>query len=174
MKFAILFLAIVLGISLVSCSEADWVGPEYEGYPLLNPKITGTHKVKQPDGSYHTYQKADSGILVLTDANFDQARGDFKHLLVNFYSRYCHTWCVLFHPYYIKAHDKAKKQGLNVQFAQMEWTANKKTVNKYNVVTHPTQMLFVAGKTSPIQYKGPEGETGLLNWLTAQLKKLGK
>ncbi len=172
MKSFILCLAIVLGISLVHCSEDDWVGPEYEGYPLMNPHITGTHKVKQPDGSYVTYQKADSGILILTDKNFDQAKKDFKHLVVNFYSKYCHTWCVLFHPYYIKAHDIALKQGLKVQFAQMEWSDNKKTVNKYNVITHPTQMLFVHEKSSPIEYKGAKGETPFIKWLTAQLNKL--
>jgi len=169
MKSAILCLAIVLGISLVSCSEADWVGPKYEGYPLLTPNVTGVQPVLEADGSYHRYDKADTGILVLNDSNIDNAIGDYKHLLINFYSKWCETWCVLFHPYYISAHDTARKQGLNVQFAQVEWNDNKNSVTKYNITTHPTQVLFIAGRPMPVQYTGPEGSTGLLKWLTAQL-----
>jgi len=174
MKSTILFLAIVLGISLVSCSEADWTGPEYAGYPLLYPNKTGVQTVKERNGTYNHYDKADTGILILNDSNIDAARGDYKHLLVNWYSKWCKTWCVLFHPYYIKAHDIARSKGLNVQFAQMEWNDNQKTVKKYGVATHPTQMLFVAGKATPIEYKGAKGYTALVNWLTTELATLAK
>jgi len=174
MKFTIVCLAIILGISVVSCSEDDWKGPKYPGYPLLTPNKTGTHIVKLSNGTIHTYDKADSGVLILNDANIDQAIYDFKHLIVNWYSKWCTTWCVLFHPYYIQAHDIALKNGLSVQFAQMEWNDNKKTVTKYNVTTHPTQMLFVHGKTAPIEYKGAKGTTALITWLTNQLQTLAK
>ncbi len=174
MKFSIICLAIVLGISVVSCSEDDWKGPKYEGYPLLTPNKTGTQTVKEKDGSLHKYDKADTGILILNDSNIDAARGDYKHLVVNWYSKWCETWCVLFHPYYISAHDIARSKGLNVQFAQMEWNDNKKTVTKFNVTTHPTQLLFVAGKATPIEYKGAKGTTAFVNWLTTQLANLAK
>ena len=174
MKYAILCLAIVLGISLVSCSEADWKGDPYPGYPLLTPNKTGVQTIVEKNGTRNQYDKADTGILILNDTNIDKARGDYKHLLVNFYSKWCTTWCVLFHPYYITAHDIARTKGLNVQFAQMEWNDNKKTVTKYNVTTHPVQLLFVAGKATPIEYKGAKGYTALINWLTPQLQTLAQ
>ena len=177
MKFTttVLCLAIVLGISsLVSCSEADWKGPKYQGYPLLTPNKTGTLAVKLANGTIHHYDKADSGILILNDSNIDQAKYDFKHLIVNWFSKWCTTWCVLFHPYYIKAHDIARQKGLNVQFAQMEWNDNKKTITKYGVTTHPVQILFVHGKANPIEYKGSKGYTPLIDWLTSQLNTLAK
>ena len=114
-----------------------------------------------------------NGSVLLNDTNFDQAKLDFRHLLVDF-DYGCH-WCLNFRPYYNEARKAAAEAGLNVTFAWMNIKKNPLTKAKYNITHHPTQMLFIRKYAkSPLTYGGTKNTKNLLAWLNVQLPAIQK
>ena len=109
-----------------------------------------------------------NGSVLLNDTNFDQARLDFGHLLVNF-DHGC-RWCHVFRPFYNLARIEAANASLNVTFGWMDIKKNSLTKEKYNITHHPTQMLFIRKYAeSPLIYNGTKNSNDLLAWLNVQL-----
>ncbi len=109
-----------------------------------------------------------NGSVIITDANINQARLDFGHLLVNFDAG-C-RWCLQFRTFYNMARKSAAAAGLKVTFGWMDLKKNPLTKAKYNITRHPTQMLFIRKyPKSPLTYGGVKNAKDLLAWLNVQL-----
>ena len=111
------------------------------------------------------YQEEDD-VLVLTDADIDQALGEFDGLLVEFYAPWC-GHCKKLAPEYAKAAARLKAQDPPIRIAKVDATENQASGSKYGVQGYPTLKWFSKG--TPKDYEGPRDENGIVNWINKRL-----
>jgi protein disulfide-isomerase A1 len=109
----------------------------------------------------------DEGVLVLTDANFDEELAKHEYLLVEFYAPWC-GHCKSLAPEYIKAAAKLVKNDPPYYIAKVDATENKVLAEKFAVRGFPTLIFFKNG--NKIEYNGGRTENDIVNWI---LKKVG-
>jgi len=102
----------------------------------------------------------DDGVLVLTDANFDEAIAENDKILVEFYAPWC-GHCKQLAPEYAKA---AKAlEGENCALAMVDATENKEVSQKFGIQGFPTLKFFNAGK--PSDYSGGRTSSDIVNYM---------
>ena len=109
----------------------------------------------------------ENDVLVLTDANIDEALVQHPQLLIEFYASWC-TFCQKFAPMYSRAATRLKQENPAIRIAKLECTANIESQLKFHIEGYPTLKFFVNG--SPTEYTGSKNEEGIVKWLH---KKIG-
>merc|ERR1711935_511660 len=109
---------------------------------LLALLVVGVHCVEIAE---------EEGVLVLTEANFDQALADNQHILVEFYAPWC-GHCKSLAPEYAAAAATLKESGSAVKLAKVDATIEKSLGTRYGVKGFPTLKFYVNGKDK--EYNG--------------------
>jgi protein disulfide-isomerase A1 len=105
-------------------------------------------------------------VLVLNDANFNEALQIYPQILVEFYAPWC-QFCQKFAPMYAKAARTLKNEN-GIRIAKFDATKNLETALKYHIEGYPTLKFFQI--ETPTEYTGIKSEIGIVNWV---LKKMG-
>lgn len=125
---------------------------------LLALLVVGVHCVEIAE---------EEGVLVLTEANFDQALADNQHILVEFYAPWC-GHCKSLAPEYAAAAATLKESGSAVKLAKVDATIEKSLGTRYGVKGFPTLKFYVNGKDK--EYNGGRKAADIVSWLS---KKTG-
>jgi protein disulfide-isomerase A1 len=102
----------------------------------------------------------DEGVLVLNDANFDEAVAQNDVLLVEFYAPWC-GHCKSLAPEYVKA--AASLASTPAKLAKLDATANKESSEKHGIRGFPTLKFFKNGKVS--EYNGGRTAPDIVQWM---------
>jgi len=109
----------------------------------------------------------DEGVLVLTDANFDEELAKHEFLLVEFYAPWC-GHCKSLAPEYVKAAKRLAENNPPYHIAKVDATENKVLAEKHGIKGFPTLFFFRNGVKS--EYTGGRVENEIVNWI---LKRVG-
>ena len=104
----------------------------------------------------------EAGVLVLTDATFDEAVAQNDHLLVEFYAPWC-GHCKSLAPEYDKAAKSLTASKSPAKLAKMDATENKEQSEKHGIRGFPTLKFFKNGKVS--EYNGGRTSSEIVSWL---------
>ena len=93
--------------------------------------------------SSQAYAEAEweDGVLVLTDANFDEEIAKYDFLLVEFYAPWC-GHCKSLAPEYIKAAERLKNNDPPYYVAKVDATANDELAQRFGIKGFPTLFFF--------------------------------
>jgi len=114
-----------------------------------------------------TAAEVDEGVLVLTDANFDEELVKYDHLLVEFYAPWC-GHCKSLAPEYAKAAQRLAQNEPPYHLAKVDATEQKQLAERFGIRGFPTLFFFKKGQK--IEYTGGRTENEIVNWI---LKKVG-
>lgn len=101
-------------------------------------------------------------VVVLTDANFQEAIDKFDYILVEFYAPWC-GHCKKLAPEYAKAAKDLKALDTPVPIAKVDATENGETAKKFGVQGYPTLKFFVKGNA--IDFNGGRTQADIVNWV---------
>jgi len=104
----------------------------------------------------------EENVMVLTEANFDEALGANKNVLVEFYAPWC-GHCKSLAPEYAKAATALKDEGSDIRLAKVDATEHKKLGERFGVRGYPTLKFFVDGKEK--EYNGGRKSPDIVSWL---------
>ena len=104
----------------------------------------------------------DEGVLVLTDANFDEELKNHDKILVEFYAPWC-GHCKKLAPEYVKAAEALVKENPPIYIAKVDATVNKELAAKFEIKGFPTLKWFV--NQQPTEYKGGRTADEIINWI---------
>lgn len=93
----------------------------------------------------------DEGVLVLTDANFDEELAKYDNLLVEFYAPWC-GHCKKLAPEYAAAAQELAKRDPPLSIAKVDATENKELGERFGIKGFPTLKFFKGG--NPGDYEG--------------------
>jgi protein disulfide-isomerase A1 len=110
--------------------------------------------------TFTTEVKEEEGVLVLTDANFDEVIKNHQYLLVEFYAPWC-GHCKKLAPEYAKAAQALKAD--NLFLAKVDATEQKELGKRFEVQGYPTLKFFING--TPVEYEGGRTEIEIVNWV---------
>lgn len=111
--------------------------------------------------------EVDEGVLVLTDANFDEELAKHEHLLVEFYAPWC-GHCKQLAPEYAKAAQRLAQNNPPYHLAKVDATEQKKLAERFAIKGFPT--LYFYNKGAQSEYTGGRSENDIVNWI---LKRVG-
>lgn len=109
----------------------------------------------------------DEGVLVLTDANFDEELAKHEHLLVEFYAPWC-GHCKKLAPEYAAAAQELAKRDPPLSIAKVDATENKELGERFGIKGFPTLKFFKGG--NPSDYEGGRTKDSIVNYV---VKKSG-
>jgi len=109
----------------------------------------------------------DEGVLVLTDANFDDELAKHEHLLVEFYAPWC-GHCKKLAPEYSAAAEVLAKNDPPLSLAKVDATVETKLAEKFAVQGFPTLLFFNNG--NKVDYTGGRTKDAIIEWV---VKKSG-
>jgi len=111
--------------------------------------------------------EVDEGVLVLTDANFDEELKKYDNLLVEFYAPWC-GHCKSLAPEYAKAAKRLRENNPPYYIAKVDATENKALAERFGIKGFPTLNFFKNGNKA--EYTGGRTENDIVNWI---LKRVG-
>jgi protein disulfide-isomerase A1 len=109
----------------------------------------------------------DNGVMVLTDANFDEELAKNELLLVEFYAPWC-GHCKKLTPEYEGAAEVLSKNDPPVALAKVDATAEKTLAERFGIQGFPTLFWFKGGVKS--EYTGGRTKDTIVQWI---VKKSG-
>jgi len=109
----------------------------------------------------------DEGVLVLTDANFDEELAKHENLLVEFYAPWC-GHCKKLAPEYAAAAQELAKRDPPYSLAKVDTTENKELGERFGIKGFPTLKFFKGG--NPGDYEGGRTKDAIVNYV---VKKSG-
>ena len=104
----------------------------------------------------------EENVLVLTDANFEEAIANNPKILVEFYAPWC-GHCKSLAPEYASAATTLKNKNSDVKLAKVDATKEKKLAEKFNIEGFPTLKFFNQGKDT--EYTGGRKAAEIISWL---------
>jgi len=114
----------------------------------------------------------EDGVIVGTDANFQDLVRYFKYTFIDFYAEWC-GWCKKLEPEFAKTAQMMKKLNPDVGFIKINLTRNKLIKRLYKIHRFPTVVLFnrMVKKTTTFKYD----RTPLImaKWIQKTLKQQG-
>lgn len=106
--------------------------------------------------------REDDHVLVLTEANFEQAITSNEFILVEFYAPWC-GHCKKLAPEYSGAAKVLKESSPAVPLGKVDATENAALATKYSVQGYPTIKFFIKGE--PIDFAGGRTQAEIVNWI---------
>ena len=104
----------------------------------------------------------EENVLVLTDANFDDAIAQYPKILVEFYAPWC-GHCKSLAPEYASAATTLKEKNSDIKLAKVDATKEKGLAEKFNIEGFPTLKYFKQGKD--MDYTGGRKAAEIISWL---------
>jgi len=112
-----------------------------------------------------TPPQEEEGVLVLTDANFDDAVNGEDTILVEFYAPWC-GHCKKLTPEYSAAAYELRHAATPVKLAKVDCTVEKELGSRFEIKGFPTLKIFRRGEPSP--YGGPRDKQGIIDYMLKQ------
>jgi len=109
---------------------------------------------------YNAEPKVEEGVLVMTDANFDEVVAANSLLLVEFYAPWC-GHCKALAPEYAKAAAALKDEP--AKLGKVDATEHKEVGGRFGIQGFPTLKFFRNGK--PQDYTGGRTSDEIVNWI---------
>lgn len=91
--------------------------------------------------AYAAEVEEEEGVLVLTDANFDEVLAKNDYLLVEFYAPWC-GHCKSLAPEYVKAAERLRNNEPSYNIAKVDATANDELAQRFGIKGFPTLFFF--------------------------------